>query len=386
LTKQEKKLVDSGTMYPVKDKLGELIIVGKPLITFRNREIVVTKARAIPSPTPSVPSSAEPSGSVTPFLVGNKPRVRIIGLNLSHVSEITIGGVKGTRLGGGTDSTFEIDPGPNPISGNVIISSSGGTATNVGRVAFPPRLKKPASVSGVANSEITIEGTNLRDVESVFIGNEEAVIKDGSKEDGKLVFLVPEKVHTGELILKLPSVYPNTSFGTDVVFAAEPVITNVSPPKGGQGVKLTLTGYNFNTGVTAVKFGEAEAQFEFDENKPTELKVIVPAGAKSGPIAVTTLPNLTGSSKAFAFVPMPTVPSFPASVVGGQELSIVGTNLGDLKELMIGNINIPLSSIKGTPTEIKLTVPVGTANGKIKITTEGGTIESPGALTVTLPG
>jgi hypothetical protein len=388
LTKQEKNLIDGGAMYPVMDKLGELVIVGKPLITFRNREIVVTKAGAVPSPTPSRVSPPEPSGSVRPFLVNNQPRVRITGLNLSRVSEITINGVKATRLDGGTDSTFEIDPGPNPTSGDVIITSSGGTPTNVGRVVFPPRAKKAIPERGAANSEVIIEGANLEDVEKVLIGEKEALIKDIQRESGKLVFLVPEDARSAELFLKSPG-YDRV--GSGIKFVAQPVVSRLDPPKAGQGVKVTLKGYNFED-VSSVTFGNAEAKgnFEFGksgtEDDPTRLIVTVPENAISGPISVTTKGPLVGHSKAFTFVPMPIVSSFPVSVIGGQELRIVGTNLGDLKELMIGNVNIPLSSIKGSPTEIKLTVPVGTANGKIKITTEGGTIESPEALTVTPPG
>lgn len=253
---------------------------------------------------------------------------------------------------------------------------------------FPPRVKGIIPESGPVNSEITIEGVNLADVEEVRIGDDEAPIK--SKEAERLVFQVPEGAHTAplEIISAHGLGYP--TLVSRKHFVAQPVITQLAPAKGGQGIKVRLTGYNFE-GVSKIEFGEAEANFEFakkpdNTEDPNTLLVTVPEDAKSGPIRVTTKPNLVGSSKAFTFVPMPAVPDFPATVVAGQDLDIVGTNLAEVKKIKIGDVEIPISAIKeNLPTKITLTVSAGTASGKITITTEGGTISSPNVLTVTSP-
>lgn len=385
ITKDEKKLVDEGTMYPVIDKLGELIIVGKPLITFKNREIVAARPGGPPPPSPAPTRSPipEPTGG-SPSIVAGTDTINIPGTNLLNVSEVSIGGLNGT-IRSQTSTLLAVKVPPNPISGDVIITSRGGAPTSVGKLVFAPRFKKPVPESGAAKSDVLIEGANLADVEEVLVGEDEATIK--SQEAGRLVFQVPENAHSGDLVLKWPGGGDVRSPGK---FIAQPVITQLAPAKAGQGIKVTLTGYNLEN-VSKVEFGEAEANFEFakkadDTDDPTRLIVTVPEAAVSGPIRVTTKPDLAGASKAFTFVPMPAVPDFPKTVVAGQDIDIVGTNLAEVKKIKIGDVEIPKSAIKeNTPTKISLTVPAGTASGKITITTEGGTISSTDALTITVP-
>jgi hypothetical protein len=311
--------------------------------------------------------------------------VLITGTNLLNVSEVSIGGLS-SRIMAATNSNLTIAVPDDPITGDVIITSSGGAPKTVGKIIFPPRVSKINPDSGPAKSEVTVEGANLADVAGVQIGDTEAPIK--TKEATRLVFEVPEDAHTAKIKFLPPSGFSYANLISKREFVAQPVITALAPAKAGQGIKVTLTGFNFED-VSKVQFGEAEANFEFAKkadgtNDAARLIVTVPEGAVSGPITVTTKPNLVGVSKAFTFVPMPAVPDFPTSVVAGQELDIVGTNLADVQKIKIGVIEIPKTAIKvNTPTNITLTVPVGTETGKISITTEGGTIISPQPLTVT---
>lgn len=130
ITKQEKKIIDGGSMYPVIDKLGELVIVGKPLLAFKNREIVATKpGAAIAVPTPVRSPAPEPAGGLprinTRDADDHPTSIIITGTNLLNVSEVTMGGLS-SRIMAVTDTNLTVAVPNDPVSGDVIITSRGG--------------------------------------------------------------------------------------------------------------------------------------------------------------------------------------------------------------------------------------------------------------------
>ena len=80
-----------------------------------------------------------------------------------------------------------------------------------------------------------------------------------------------------------------------------PAITGFTPTSGGAGTTVTVTGTDF-TGATAVTFNGAAATFSVASAE--QLTATVPAGATSGPIAVTT-PIGTGTSASSFLVTVP---------------------------------------------------------------------------------
>ncbi len=84
--------------------------------------------------------------------------------------------------------------------------------------------------------------------------------------------------------------------------AAPPTITEFSPTKGPVGTSVVITGTNFG-GARSVTFNGALAAYTVDS--PTRISTTVPAGATTGPIAVTT-PGGTATS-ASAYIVAPTV-------------------------------------------------------------------------------
>lgn len=387
LTDEEKEIIRNGTsMYPLMDKLGELIIVGKPLISFRNREIVATKPGLPPAPSPTpVP---EPRGTVSPARrEGINLVVTITGSSLLSVSEVKFGALSGTiKEATRTQSSMDVIVPANALTGDITIVRAGGVPNSVGSVNLPPRYASvtPSTHSVKAKEDITIEGANLSDVTAVTIGGDSADIE--SKEAGKLVITVREGTHSGAIALKSPASLGYPDLVITERFTLQPVITAIDPTRGGPGTKVTITGYNFE-GVSKVTFGDGAAEtFEPDSTK-TKINATVPKTATSGPISVTTVNDLVGkSTDAFTYIPLPEVPDFPTSSVAGQDITITGSNLADVKEIKIGNTKIPKTAIRANEaSKITLTIPIGTVSGKIEITTEGGTISSADPLTITPP-
>ena len=84
--------------------------------------------------------------------------------------------------------------------------------------------------------------------------------------------------------------------------APAPTITALVPTSGQVGSAVTLIGGGF-TGATAVAFGARGARFTV--NSDTQITATVPAGARSGPLSVTTPGGLATSAASFTVKPTP---------------------------------------------------------------------------------
>jgi hypothetical protein len=122
----------------------------------------------------------------------------------------------------------------------------------------------------------------------------------------------------------------------------------------------------------------------------TSLKVVVPAGALTGPVSVTN-PIGTGTSTVVFKVAPRITGVTPSSAVGGSTTIIVasGTNLraatGEPVVKVGAFVAPPGSIVSSTPTELQFRVPLGAVTGKVGVTTVDGTALSATSLTVIQP-
>ena len=82
--------------------------------------------------------------------------------------------------------------------------------------------------------------------------------------------------------------------------ASPPTIASLSPSRGGVGTAVTLTGTDL-TGTTAVSFSN-NASADFIVLSPTQITTRVPAGAKTGPLSVTTPAGTATSASRFVVI------------------------------------------------------------------------------------
>jgi hypothetical protein len=83
--------------------------------------------------------------------------------------------------------------------------------------------------------------------------------------------------------------------------AAVPRVLGFSPPSAQAGTSTLITGANF-TGVTAVKFNGKDAM-AFQVLSAGQLSAMVPLGAKTGTVSVTSPAGTGTSNVAFAVLP-----------------------------------------------------------------------------------
>lgn len=171
-----------------------------------------------------------------------------------------------------------------------------------------------------------------------------------------------------------------------VLFVAEgahattkPRIDSFTPSSGPVGTQVTIFGANFD-GATAVLFKDGvPAVFTVDSS--SQITAVVPEGAISGRIKVTTPAGTATSSTAFKVVRAPELTSFaPASGAVGDVVKLSGANFVDVIEVSFGSVEAPFAVV--SPTAISATVPPGAAAGPITVVTAGGSVTSASAFQV----
>jgi parallel beta-helix repeat protein len=239
----------------------------------------------------------------------------------------------------------------------------------------------PALGPAAGGATVIITGTNLQTASAVDFGTTPGTINLDTATEivvtspaGSVGTQVPITVTTagGVAVTSLPSAF---------TFVAAPVLQSLSVTEGPTtgGTVFTITGTNLAIGNVSVEFGSHPGTITYHTS--TQIFVISPAGA-AGAVDVTVV--TAGGASAinrpadqFIYIAAPTVTGISPSVgliPGGTNVTITGTNLGDLATATVnfgpGN---PATIISDAGTTLVATSPAG-ALGVVDVivTTVGG--------------
>jgi uncharacterized repeat protein (TIGR03803 family) len=148
---------------------------------------------------------------------------------------------------------------------------------------------------GNAGQAVGIFGQGLTGTSSVKFGTGSASFNVVS--DTYMTANVPSDGVTGYVTVTTPSGTLTSSRKFDVV----PVITSFTPTSGPVGTQLTITGSGL-TGATKVTFGGVKAT-NYTVNSGTTITAMVPGGALTGKIKVTTAGGTASSQATFTVTP-----------------------------------------------------------------------------------
>ena len=161
-----------------------------------------------------------------------------------------------------------------------------------------------------------------------------------------------------------------------------PTLIAFSPSRGGTGQVVTLTGTIF-WGATSVKFNGIAAT-TMSVLSATSISVVVPVGASTGKINVTTPGGTVSSATNFSFIPAPTLTSVsPSSGIIGTLVTLTGTNFTGATSVKFNGTAATIMTVLSA-TSITAKVPDDARSGKITVTTPGGTTSSVTDFTVYL--
>ena len=264
--------------------------------------------------------------------------------------------------------------------GNLKITTGGGTASATALFSSSttntskPTITLTASLVKEVGSTFTLNGTNIASATSIKIGLVSAPFSILTANS--VLVTVPAGAVSGSTIsaTNLGGTVTSTKF----VYQAAVVASRTAAARVGQTV--TITGSNLV--ATSVIFGGNKSAKPVINNGST-LTVVVPTGALTGAIKITTGAGVVYTDSFTVTPPAPTVTSFTPST-GKKGVAIVtvkGTNLTGAT-VTVGNTAVTLSA-GANSTSFKFVIPAGAVTGKINVTTAGGTVSSSTNLTVT---
>ena len=146
--------------------------------------------------------------------------------------------------------------------------------------------------SGITGSAVTISGTALGQTTSVEFGTLTASFKVLSSTT--LEAIVPNGAKKGKITL----LGPGGSVVSKAKFTPTLSVTGTSPASGSVGKQISIKGVGFAPGVS-VSFGGVAAT-SLARSSSTKLKVLIPAGALSGPVTVTNTQGPVGTVQSAA--------------------------------------------------------------------------------------
>ncbi|MEO7768994.1 MAG: FG-GAP-like repeat-containing protein, partial [Ferruginibacter sp.] len=228
----------------------------------------------------------------SPFIAGTGDTITITGTGFTSVNAISFGSVQAASftLVSPTKITAVVAAG---ASGNIAVTSLGGTALLAGFVYVPPPVVTAfMPVNADTGSIVTITG-------NYFTGA--TTLKIGEKLARSFTVISPTSIQAVVDSFSGGSVSVITPFGTGKLggFYNGPIITSFAPGFGPVGTAVTINGANFsnNPANNIVYFGAVQALITNASN--TSLTVIVPPGTTYQPFSVTCNHLVSYSDKPF---------------------------------------------------------------------------------------
>jgi large repetitive protein len=265
----------------------------------------------------------------------------------------------------------------------------------VGLLAVPsalanggPTINSFAPTCGPVGTSVDVMGNNFQGTTQVTFNGVTAVFV---AQSGHLIeTTVPTGATTGkiEVVTGDGSDTSTADFTVSSSCAAVPTISSFSPTSGPVGTSVTINGTGLS-GVTAVKFGGVSAGTFSVNGSGTRITAIVPSGAVTGKITVTTPGGTATSSTNFTVTTTaaaPTISSFsPKSGPVGTSVRINGSGFSGATAVRFNGVAASSFLVNTQGTRIDTKVPTGATTGKITVTTPGGTATSATNFTVTVP-
>jgi ethanolamine utilization microcompartment shell protein EutS len=240
-------------------------------------------------------------------------------------------------------------------------------------------------LTGPPGTAVTVAGTGFLNFGTPvvrFNGNGGALASNVTvASDISLTAVVPCAAVDGPINVQNNDGNDDSTANFDVTAATAPTISSFLPTSGPVGTSVVITGTNFCQ-TSQVLFNATPA-VNVTINSPTSITAVVPVGATTGLIRVTT-PVLPAANSAtnFTVAAAPTITSFsPTSGNVGTSVVITGTNLSGVTAVRFNGVTATFSA--NTATSVTAVVPSGATTGRIVVVTPGGTATSATDFTVT---
>jgi len=308
--------------------------------------------------------------SFTPTLGQSGTVVTIFGNNFSGATSVAFNGTPAASFTVDSNTQLRATVPAGVTTGKISITNFAGTSSSTNDFVVPnvPTITSFTPNSGPPGTEVTIAGKNFTTTTIVSF-NGPASPNFAIDSDTKLRAIVPANATTGRIIITNSA--GTALSATNFTVIKSPVITTFTPNRGVVGAEITITGKNF-IGITSISFnGGLTSSFTIDSD--TQVRVAVPAGAKTGKIGVTNASGTGLSANDFLVLGQPTILTFlPVNGPVGTEITITGQYFTTATGVTFGNVTAASLRII-SDTQLRATVPAGATTGKISVVNSVGT-------------
>jgi uncharacterized repeat protein (TIGR03803 family) len=211
----------------------------------------------------------------------------ILGQGFTGTTAVSFNGIA-AKFDNVSDTYMTATVPTGALTGPVTVTTFSSSLKSDRNFLVTPQIASFAPTSGVVGTSVTITGVSLTQTTAVTIGTKPASFAVDS--DTQITATVPAGAKTGTTITVTTAGGTATS---KAKFTVVPEVTSFTPTSGPTGTSVTITGNSF-TGTTKVTFGGVAAT-SYKAKSDTTVDALVPTGAVTGPIAVTTAGG-TGTS------------------------------------------------------------------------------------------
>lgn len=370
--------------------LASQVIVTVPGGTLSGRIVLTGSSGSATAPVDFIFTQSAQAPVVSSFSPTTGPvgiQVTINGMRFANALQVFFNGVAAS-FSILSDTKISAMVPANAGTGKISVANSFGAGASVGNFVVPDTIGSPqifsfSPVSGKAMDLITVNGQNLSTVTAFFFNGVPASFTAVSNT--VLQARVPVNATTGKLKAVNPS-GEGLSAGlftvTDV--ALLPEVTAFNPPAALPGVSIQIIGTGF-AGATSVVFSGNKSA-TFSESNGTLIQAVVPEGAISGPVTITTPVGSKMSTLSFTVgtevVPPPIVSGF-SPVRGGFNLlvTVTGSRFTNAAGVSFGGTAAPDFVVRNDTT-IEVRVPSGARTGPITVSNAGGSGSSAASFEV----
>jgi hypothetical protein len=313
--------------------------------------------------------------SFTPSSVSKGAAVDVVGSSLSLVTEVRIGTLVVPFRFVSDEILVVTVPSAAKTGVLRLISSSqnvsAGTLTVASRGTATPSITVVEPYVASPGAVLRVQGSNIGAASVVRVAGLDAVFSVTGRN--ALSLTLPLNANNGKVTITTPG-GTATSSGTVVV---PPRVTGSL--SGGAGVLVSLAGENL-ADVTSVSLNGVS--ITPSAKALTSVSFVVPSNAVSGSGFVTG-PGGVSSTFTFTLLPPPVLNAFSVSVKVGDTVTLSGSNLQGVTNVLIGTL--AATSLSSTSTTVTFVVPTGAKTGTVTFTGAAGTVVSSSTLTVLPP-
>jgi large repetitive protein len=310
-----------------------------------------------------------------PYVTGFNPisgdtstKVQITGLHLTGVTNVTFNGQPGVSLIANSDTLLQVHPPSSVRSGPIAVYGPQGVFVTSSNFYGNPAVSSFSPASGRVNTNVVINGTNFLGASAVFFGSV-ASSSITIRSNSQLTARVPAGAKTG--LIRVVTVAGSAFSATNFIVA--PTISGFAPAFGLVGTAVTITGANLNASTPTIRFNGVAAS-TLNSVTSTQVVALVPAGATTGPISLSTVDG--NDTNATRFYLPATVASFsPTNSAPGSRISITGQNFVGANAVLF-NGTAATSFVVTNNTSMSAVVPANIVTGPISITTPAGVFAS----------